>query len=134
MTIRHDPNFVSTAFIYVHTTFIHPFMRRTPIHGLHSSNALYSFMRYIYPFVVSHLFISFHVCAIPIHESHSSTHSCATFAYTLHCTHSSLLMYQPHRLIPPWPIFSSITYHIHGLIRSYLLACIISLPYIKSNV
>ena len=81
-------------------------------------------MRYIHPYVVSHLFISFHVCAILIHESHSSTHSCATFACTLHCTHSSLLMYQPHRLIPPWPVFSSITYHIHGLIRSFIPPCL----------
>ena len=77
-------------------------------------------MHYFSPFL-SCWDVFIHASQIPMRP----IHLCAAF------THSSLIMYQPRCLMPSDQFFplSCITFT-----APYLLACIFSLPYIKSNV
>lgn len=103
--------YISDLLLPLQQSFIHyfsPFLscRDELIHTLH-----YSYVASI------HAFYSFMRYIHPCVASHSfiSFHLSATSPHT------------------PWPISSSIMYHIHGPIE-YLLACIFSLPCIKSNI
>lgn len=122
MTIRHDPNFVSTAFIYVHATFIHSFIHASHphsriafiqcamfIHALHSPICCIAFIHLFPCMCYTHSCISFihaftryirlYAALHPFFSSHVS-------ATSPHTPLASILLYhvshtRPHTVIPP---------------------------------